>query len=188
MVGGLVCLAAWAALRGIPAAVSAVESREAITAQRSELLVRSRQRLARFGALDDSIAALEGMADALPRLLLVGADPATASVDLMRRLRGPLSSMPLTFVEFGAHRAPEFAGPLSMASVSLTIEGDYRGILGLIEHVERDSALAVESLEVVALEPDGEAVVIERLRATLVVSGWHRPEASARPVPPGQSR
>jgi hypothetical protein len=59
---------------------------EAEFAQRADLVTRARERVYGLDALADSIARLEAVAEALPNLLLSGADTETASVDLMRRI------------------------------------------------------------------------------------------------------
>lgn len=171
--GAIVVGASWLALRAIPAGLALVREFSATTDQQIELLNRANARLSRVPALSDSLALLSQVADSLPSMLLSGEDVEAAEVDLMARVRALATDRPVRVQGFASATVDQDSGRLALAAVVVDLETDFRGLLGFLEGVERESrALAVEALRVTALDPDGEASAIEFLMASVTVSGW----------------
>jgi hypothetical protein len=178
-VGGLILVVAWGLLRAAPALTTYVQTLDNTLSQRVALLARADARLLDLRQLDDSIRRLEATAGALPRLLLVGDDVETATVDLMQRIRDQLNAREISFQEFGSHGVLDRQAPLVLAHVSVTIETDFRELLDIVREIEQDSTTMVERLEISAADPH-EPSPMERLTATLDVSGWFRGPAEVR--------
>lgn len=172
LVGGSVVALSWLSLRAAPAAVLEIRRAEAELAQRADLVVRARERVDALGPLADSIAALESVAEALPKLLLAGGDLETASVDLMRRV-GEIVERHARFESFDERAAGIRSGPLQMLTLRVRVETDLTGLVGFLEDVAGDSALSVEALQVSIRDPHAPAQRIERLTAMLRIGGWY---------------
>ena len=143
---------------------------------------RARERLSTVSDLADSLDAFSGLAESLPTILLVGGDESTAAVDLMRRIREIVGTRPAKVIGFGPRLTDETEGPLSLVSIGVDLESDLAGLLSIIESIEVDASLAVEALDVQALEPHADRAKAERLVAQLTVSAWYQPieEATQR--------
>lgn len=173
--GAAIMLAAWIGLRGAPKLASWIEGAEQEAAQQVGLLDRARRETANLQALSDSIATLEAIAASLHRLLLMGEEPNTAAFDLIRRLSDTLSKS-AAFVE-GIDPLPDSAvsGPLSRVSVRANLETDVIGFMEIVRRIEVDSLMGIESVRIRASAPDAPRSEIERLQASVAVSGWYRP-------------
>ncbi len=175
VVGTGVIAMGWIALRGVPEAVGDVRRKEESVQQRAELLARARLRVESLRQLEDSVRALDSVAEALPEMLLVGEDEQTASVDLMRRLRERLASRPASLLGFEPLPVNVQSPPLELAAIKAQVETDYRELLAIVSEIELDPAMAIESLDIVAPDPDADTAASQRLSAGLGVSGWYRP-------------
>ena len=168
---------AWLLLRGLPDAVTSLNRLEDQAAIRADLLGRSSARVARLPHLSDSLAALSQVAEALPRLLLGGGDPAAARNDLMRSVREATEGRPITFVGFSPSELDESAGPLSRTGIVAEVQSDFRGLLELVRALDEDPAVGVDVVEMRSEDPDND-LRMEVLSATIGVFGWFLPATS----------
>jgi hypothetical protein len=190
-VGGVVVAVAWLGLRGVPGGSAAWRQSEARLAQQAELVARARDRVQNLDALGDSIRAMSAVADALPRLLLLGGDAGTASVDLMGRIRELTSAAPVRLTGFEPNSAGARSGPLTSAAVTVLLESDLQGLVTVLDRIDVDSVLAVEALDVNAVDPQADSGRYERLTAAIRVSGWFRPASDGAPqldIPAARAR
>lgn len=173
----------WISLRGIPGLVREVRMTEARIEQEVMLLDRARTRLARLGELDDSIRVLEEAAEALPSMLLVGEDPETASVDLMRRSRQLVAPWPVRLEGFEATRPTTSASGLELAEVGIRLETDLRTLMDVLRAIEENPALGVEGFDIQATDAHAPPSQPERIAVIVRVSGWFRPDEQATDSP-----
>ncbi len=179
--GCAVIATAWLLVRGLPDAARMIAQAEDETVQRAALLARMRDRVHRLPSIDDSLRVLDEVAVALPHMLLVGGDRETAAVDLMRRIRDSLAHPEAKIIGFEPLDVTETSGPLTLASIRVDLETDFRGLLELLGAIEADPALEIESLDATAAAPHGRDDRPEILTADIGISGWYRPDQDAEP-------
>jgi len=177
--GAVLVLTAWGGIKGIPGLVLAVRHTEESISQRAELAARASRKLSNLSSLGDSLRVLERAVVSVPSFLLVGEDAETAAVDLMRRVRTEIPTPEAALTSFGAHSMGERSGDLTLAMLSVTVESDFRGLVELVGHLEADSALAVESIDISAGPTPDSIRDRELLSATMTVSGWYRASESS---------
>ncbi|MGE3635620.1 MAG: hypothetical protein AB7P00_37290, partial [Sandaracinaceae bacterium] len=79
---------------------------------------------------------------------------------------------------FEAYSAQSSSGPLELAGITVRLESDLRGILQTIDALAFDQALAVERLDIEALDSHTDDTLPERLHAAITVSAWYQPTES----------
>ncbi len=183
--GAAIVVGAWLGLRMIPRGLGRIATLEDEVGQRLLILEKARRETSGLEALSDSIEQLEVVAASLHRVLLLGSEPTTATFDLTRRLSEVLSRSAAFVDEIGPVPDSAREGRLRRARVQANLETDVIGLMEALQHLEADSTMRVESVEVTAPTPEAPAAEMERLVVVLQVSGWFMPGAEAEEAPSG---
>ena len=175
---GLIVVVLWLALRVTPTLRAHLRGIQEDIAERGELLVRARNETGKLGSLADSITALEGIAKALPRLLLIGEDSETATFDLTRRVAMQVAPEVAFVRDISAVPDTAASGELKRTTVRASLETDITGLMVLVRAFDADSLMAVERLAVAADSPTAAPDAMEHLQVALDISAWFRSVAS----------
>ena len=179
--GGAIASLAWLILRGAPAALGSLRAAEEEAGQRAEFLERAQDRVEDLSTLSDSIDELSAFAEDLPLRLLAGPDSATATADLMRRVRDALAAAPARLQGFEPLVSRGASEALGEVSIVVDMESDFRGLTDVLSILEADPGLQVLSVSVSAPHADEAERAIEILSIEIGVSGWYRPERVGSP-------
>jgi hypothetical protein len=170
--GAVLVFCAWLSLRVIPGLFLRARALETDAESHAQQLAISARQARRAQVLSDSLEYYETVVESLPRILLAGADPQTARIDLMRRFRDLVADIPHTFTQFDTHAVDAIAGPLALTAMTATLETDSPGLLEVIAALESDPVMKIEHLEVV--DRHDEASPWQDLNVRVSVSGWFR--------------
>lgn len=177
-----VILLAWVSLRAGPRVVQHTVQLRSTTQQRVDLLARAQARIAGLTDLADSITVLEGAAAELAGVLLVGEDPGTASIDLMRRVRTELRGRPMDLLGFGSVSTSGEGAEFVLVRLPVEVETDLQGLFEILQALERSRTIGLEAVDVMAPDPHADDGGPQKLNATLVLSGWYLAAADAEPA------
>lgn len=173
LAAGAVLIALAVLARGAPRMVSSVGRLRERAAARHEAVRDARAMLASQQAVADSLRGLLGDLNTLAPKLLAGTAHAEAGASLASYLQLVATRHALRVVRLEA-LADSTPGSVCAVSARLEVEGDIRGLGGLLATLESElPVLTVRALTISAPEPGAPRRAPERLRATLTVSGWH---------------
>jgi type II secretion system (T2SS) protein M len=180
--GASVVVGALLLLRVIPWGVRSARAAHIELAERSALLARARDEVARQGTLQDSVAAVTGQVVALAPKILAGNTSAEAAADLAGRLNlaASRSGTKLERVDPLTDTTTD-AGRLRRVSARVTLEGDIGGITRFLRSIEGGEAvLTISQLRLTAPDPASSDRVPERLRLEATVGGSFLTRAEGR--------
>jgi hypothetical protein len=140
---------------------------------RAELLERMRGDVRLAARLEDSGKVVKArLAELAPRLLAARTS-LDAAADLSARLTAATERHAVRVLRKDLTAGTAERGGLAQAAFRLELESDTRGLLGLLDELNRASAvLTVDSLEVTVADPFASADRPELLRSRLSVRGW----------------
>ncbi|HZH42403.1 MAG TPA: type II secretion system protein GspM [Gemmatimonadales bacterium] len=172
--GGGAVLAAVIVLRVLPFAIRTARAAEADLRERAALLARARADLASVDALRDSAGVLAHAVVALAPDLVADSTPGDAAASLATLLGLAAERHHLKVVTTGPVDADTVAGRLGRVRVHAQLQGDMRGLVGLVHALERGApALAVQSMRVAAPAPATDGRAPEVLAIDVTVDGWY---------------
>jgi hypothetical protein len=170
--GAALVFCAWISLKVIPGLFSRARALETDAESHAQQLAVSVRQARRAHVLSDSLKYYETVIESLPEILLAGADPQTARIDLMRRFRDLLANIPHTFTQFDIHAVEAIAGPLALTAITATLETDSAGLMTIVAALESDPVMKIERIEVV--DRRDEASPWQDLNVRVSVSVWFR--------------
>ena len=161
-------------LRVLPWGVRRGSSGYALLRERSALLARTRDEMASLPSLRDSTAVLsQALVGSAPQLLS-GSTAAEASADLSGRMNLVAARAPAKVERLDPLPDSAGEGRLGRVRVRAAFEGDVRGLVALLQALDRgDEVLKLDELHVEAPR----ALTAERgpeiLKIEITVSGWY---------------
>ncbi|HEU4647904.1 MAG TPA: GspMb/PilO family protein [Gemmatimonadales bacterium] len=159
--------------RVAPAALTAFRARSAELAVRSTLLARTQAEIAAGATLVDSVPQLREEMLAMAPHIVAGAGEAEAAEGLAARLGMFAENHHAKLLQATAIPDSVRAGRLRRVTVRMTMEGDTRGVIGVLRGIERDSVvLSVDEAAVSTMDPFTLGGGPEALRADITVHGW----------------
>ena len=171
--GAGMAAAAFLGLRVVPWAVRDLQGRRERLAARRELLIRTREQIRDAQALADSAPAIERRLVALAPAVLTGRRGADAVTDLLGRLSRAAADQRVRLVHSGAAADTVRVGRLARVTVQASLEGDARGVLGVLAGLERGPAAAVVAdVRFTALDPLSPPTAAEVIATDVVIRGW----------------
>jgi hypothetical protein len=173
--GAAVMLAAWLALRVVPAAVRA----ERAASDRADLaattLERARQALAAAPLVRESLAVRASRLVALAPRLVAGTTPAEAAAELSSLVSAVAARRRVRMVQQDA-RPDTTRSLFTRLSLQAEVEGDVAGITGWLADLEEGPTLVrIRSLTISASQPTAPSGQAEQLRARVVLEAWSSP-------------
>jgi hypothetical protein len=180
LLGAGIVVGALLALRGVPAAWNGLRNTRETLSARTELLARAELDVLQADALEDSGAVVRNKVLGLAPRLLSGTREADATADLTLRLKRAAADNRVRVERTGPVPDSGRAGGLRPVSLRAELEGDSRGILGVMGALARAPvASATTDLKITATNPAAPGAVAELLRIEMTVRGWYlrRPES-----------
>lgn len=161
-------------LRVLPWGLRRASSGYALLRERAALLARTRDEMASLPMLRDSAAVLSQALVGLAPQLLSGSTAAEASADLSGRMNLAAARAPAKVERLDPLPDSAEEGRLGRIRVRAAFEGDVRGLVALLQALDRgDEVLKLDELHVEAPR----ALTAERgpeiLKIEITVSGWY---------------
>ena len=176
--GGVVLVGAVLTLRILPWGIRSLRAADRELGQRASLLARTRGELAEAGALGDSAAALTRALAGLAPKLVGGETSADAAADLAGRVTALAAQHHVRVDRVDPLPAVGAAGRLRPVGVRVGIEGDLRGVAGLLQGLANGpTAVALDALHLMARDPGGAGQGPEVLQGDVSVRAWYLPRA-----------
>lgn len=144
----------------------------------SLLLARTESELAAASALEDSAKVVRASLTRLAPKLLAGRTEADAAADLAARIGHVCTQHGVRLERTAALPDSARAGWIERVTVSAQMEGDMKGVAGLLAGLAAGSPVVVtQGIRLVA-SPEATARGPERLRLELVTRGWYLAQAA----------
>jgi hypothetical protein len=180
--GTCIALVGVMAFRVVPWTARELHEATESLASRRELLARARLELAELPLLEAEAPGLRSQVVALAPQVLSGASPAAAAASLSGSLTHLAAENRLWLKEVSPEEDTVTAGTLRRVSAVATLEGDVRGLTGLLSAmVKSTEILGASRLRVVASGPTETRAEIERLTIQLEVRGWYLASTDTAP-------
>ena len=174
ILGVLVTLVAWGALRFLPGALASWDAREERLTATRRLVRETTTALEALPRMEDSVRVLTREVKSLAPRILSGSTRAVALSDLSGRLSFAAERHHARFIRLTAVDDSLTAGPLQRVTASAAFQSDFHGLAELLTVLARDPVVTVvEAADVAPLDgqaagPDGP----ERLEVQLRISAW----------------
>ncbi len=180
-IGGGVVLSAVLMLRVLPWIVRSAITAEAGLRDRGALLARARADLAEASGLRDSAARLSQALMGLAPHILSGNTAIEAVADVSGRVNLAAADHHATLERVDQVADSAQTGRLHRATLRATLKCDIRGLVGVLQALERgQAALTVKELRVEAVDPGSSETNPEVLRVEMAVTGWFLADAEGR--------
>ncbi len=177
-----VVLVGLVAFRVVPWTAGELQEATESLASRRELLARARLELGELPMLEAAAPGLRSQVVALAPQVLSGASPTAAAASLSGSLTRLAAENRLWLKELSPEEDTVTAGTLRRVSAVATLEGDVRGLAGLLSAmVKSTEILGASRLRVVASGPAEAKTETERLTIQLEVRGWYLTTADTAP-------
>ena len=162
------------ALRLVPWSVREVRTMSESLSGKREMLARARLELAELPSLEASAPRLRAQLVAVAPQVLSTTSPTAAAAALAGSLTHLAAEHRLWLKEVTPQEEVTTVGMLHRASVVASLEGDARGLAGLLAAmVTSPELLSPSRLRVIAAEGDPGARGMEKLTIQLEVRGWY---------------
>lgn len=172
--GAVVAIVAAVAFRGIPWAIRAATARWAELEAQAALLARMESEVAGAARLEDSAAVIKSALARLPAKLLSGRTETEAATDLAGLLSRESTVRQIRLDRTDVVADSTRAGWLRRITLSAMLEGDTRGIIGLLAGLTTGSpVVVVQQARVFGAGSDLEPKGPEALRLELTLQGWY---------------
>lgn len=174
LLGGLTIMVALLVLKVIPWSVRRWRLASERLEQNRVLLTETRQALASLPSMEDSMRTLTQAVARLAPRLLSGSSSDAAFSDLTARVTSLAGWHHAAMVTLNQTPDSTVAGSLRRVSATVVLQGDFRGVAGIVRTLARDSvAMVIERIRVTATEPVAPVSSPEKLQVELQLSSWY---------------
>lgn len=172
MLGAAVVVAAWLALRGIPAVLRHVEAERTAVARLALTVARHEQLQQHASTLEAEFAVLRQRRTALRDRALHDCEAAICVDDAQVAVEDAVADLPVALEEITAELDSVRIGALRRIRLDLLLETDAAGLAELVGRLRTQTLrLDLDAMRIEAADP-GAAQGAERLRVQLTLGAW----------------